>query len=88
MRLALAAAEANGMKRAASLEIQFISSGVDPLDLYERAASYIDRILRGVKVAELPVQQPTKVEFAIKTARAIGITIAPSLLARAAEAIE
>jgi putative ABC transport system substrate-binding protein len=87
MRLALLAAEASGMKWPASLELQFISYGIDSLDLYGRAASYVDRILRGAKVAELPVQQPTKVELVsnLKTAKTLGLNTPSTLLARASE---
>jgi len=67
-----------------------ISYGVDVPDLYKRAASYVDRILRGAKAVELPVQQPTKYELTInlKTAKALGLTVPPTLLARADEVIE
>jgi len=60
------------------------------LDSYRRAASYIDRILRGTKVAELPVQQPTKYELTInvKTAKTLGLTVPDTVLGCADEVIE
>ena|SRR5215831_8030593 len=67
-----------------------ISYGTDTLEQYTRAAGYIDRILKGVKVSELPVQDPAKYELVVnmKTAKTLGITMPPSVLARADEVIE
>jgi putative ABC transport system substrate-binding protein len=67
-----------------------LSYGADQVDSFRRAASYVDRILRGVKLAELPVQFPVKYEMVVnlKTAKALGLTVPQSILLRADEVIE
>ena len=64
--------------------------GADIVDSYRRVAYYVDRILKGAKPADLPVEQPMKFEFVVnlKTAKQIGLTIPPELLARATKLIK
>jgi putative ABC transport system substrate-binding protein len=79
-----------GNARLAGREGFLLSHGLDSLDMVRRAASYGDRILRGAKPSELPVQYPTKFELVVnlKTAKAIGVTIPEAFLAQADEVIE
>jgi putative tryptophan/tyrosine transport system substrate-binding protein len=67
-----------------------IGYGPDYADIYRRSASYVDRILRGTKPADLPVEQPVKFQLVLnlKTARALTIDVSPTLLALADEVIE
>jgi putative ABC transport system substrate-binding protein len=67
-----------------------LSYGPDLVDKFRRAASYVDRILRGEKPGDLPVQLPTKFEMAVnlKTSKALGLAVPPSIMLRATEVVE
>ena len=67
-----------------------LSYGTDQVDIFRRAASYVDHILRGAKPGDLPVQLPTKLEMVVnlKTAKAFGLAVPPSIMLRADEVIE
>ena len=67
-----------------------LSYGTDRVDMFRRAATYVDRILRGAKPGDLPVQFPTKFEMVVnlKTAKTLGLAVPPSIMLRATDVIE
>ena len=79
-----------GLPQSFARDGGLLSYGADIGDLFRRAAPYVDRILRGAKPAELPVQLPTKLVMVVntKTAKALGLALPPSILLRADEVIE
>src|SRR5260370_34652495 len=77
-------------ERVSAKDGGLLSYGANYVDIFRRAAAYVDRILRGATPADLPVQAPTKFEFVInaKTAKELGLTVPPNLLVLADEVIE